>query len=243
MISCREISFEFLSECSFKSRAMLILLTCFLLMVVIYQFDLKELVTTVNQQREKNRTLQEELTEKKPELSLAIRLQKDDLLTAVEVTDLIKGMSKHAIRSAVEITTCKALAKIEKDFYIECPVRISLSGGQSQIIDFIINVTKKNRLLTIQKLEIEPNKSTLYKQLKMVGILTEHGRHLALVAMPDGIIYQVANNDRLLNHQFRVVQVAHEHLQMVSTVTKLTVKLILLLYQKKGNSSCKIKET
>jgi type IV pilus assembly protein PilO len=104
-------------------------------------------------ERDKNAKIAEHLDEYKAEVA---RLQEDLerakalLPNEREIDDLLKSVANLGKKVGLQFLLFRPLPDIQRDFYAEVPVEISISGGYHEIALFFAKVGQLKRIVNIQ---------------------------------------------------------------------------------------------
>jgi len=85
-----------------------------------------------------------------------------------QIPDLLEGVTRAGTNSGLEFSTFKPLGEIDKQFYAEVPVDLSVTGTYRQLATFLKRVGQMPRIVDVKKLSL--------KQTKIGGPLTVVGQ-------------------------------------------------------------------
>ena len=110
-------------------------------------------IGTLRAERDKNAKIAEHLDEYKAEVA---RLQEDlERAKALlpndrEIDDLLKSVANLGKKVGLNFLLFRPLPDVQRDFYAEVPVEISISGGYHEIALFFAKVGQLKRIVNIQ---------------------------------------------------------------------------------------------
>jgi len=85
-----------------------------------------------------------------------------------QIPDLLEGVTRAGTNSGLEFSTFKPLGEINKQFYAEVPVNLSVTGTYRQLATFLKRVGQMPRIVDVKNLAL--------KQAKIGGPLTVTGQ-------------------------------------------------------------------
>lgn len=77
---------------------------------------------------------------------------------------LLDEISEHASQNTLSVTQLTPQAATNHDFYTEVPVALSVQGGWAGLYEFLNEMTRLSRIVTLEALEIRPGDAVLSKQ-------------------------------------------------------------------------------
>jgi len=78
------------------------------------------------------------------------------LPSKAEVANLLNDISQVRIASSLQEELFQPLGDVPRDFYVEMPNRITVTGGYHQLGDFVSGVAALPRIVVIDEIEIRP---------------------------------------------------------------------------------------
>jgi len=85
-----------------------------------------------------------------------------------QIPDLLEGVTRAGTNSGLEFSTFKPLGEINKQFYAEVPVDLSVTGSYRQLATFLKRVGQMPRIVDVKNLTLA--------QAKAGGLLTVKGK-------------------------------------------------------------------
>ena len=76
-----------------------------------------------------------------------------------EVPGLLEDITNTALGSGLELQQIQLQAEIQRDFYVELPINISVTGEYHELGTFVSSVAALPRIVTLHDFEIAPIKS------------------------------------------------------------------------------------
>lgn len=73
-----------------------------------------------------------------------------------EIPDLLDQINESVIKSGLMITLFQPAGQTAKDFYIEVPVQIQVSGGYHNYAKFADVISKMERIVTLRNIQLIP---------------------------------------------------------------------------------------
>ncbi len=87
-------------------------------------------------------------------VSQTFRLALDYLPKELDTQDLLKKISLEARSAGVELGKFTPKETVAKDFYEELPMDIQVKGSYTQLVTFLLNVSKVHRIINIRNVEL-----------------------------------------------------------------------------------------
>ncbi|GMR00338.1 MAG: type 4a pilus biogenesis protein PilO [Zetaproteobacteria bacterium] len=119
----------------------------------------------------KNLRLAKDLPRKKKEfakLEKQLKVALNMLPKKSQIPDLLEGVTRAGTNSGLEFSTFKPLGEINKQFYAEVPVNLSVTGSYRQLATFLKRVGQMPRIVDVKNLTLE--------QARAGGLLTVKGK-------------------------------------------------------------------
>jgi type IV pilus assembly protein PilO len=89
-----------------------------------------------------------------------VELQLKDALKKLpegkEIPDLLDQINESVIKSGLEISLFQPAGQMPKDFYIEVPIQIQVSGGYHNYAKFADVISKMERIVTLRNISLTP---------------------------------------------------------------------------------------
>ena len=77
-----------------------------------------------------------------------------------EVPGLLEDVTNTALATGLDLQQIQLQAEIQRDFYVELPININVTGEYHELGSFVSNVAALPRIVTLHDFEITPVKST-----------------------------------------------------------------------------------
>lgn len=84
-----------------------------------------------------------------------------------EIPSLIVDISQTGLAAGLQEKLFQPQPEIQRDFYAEKPIKISLSGGYHEIANFVSGVAALPRIVTLHDIVITPDQRETYNRLTM----------------------------------------------------------------------------
>lgn len=156
------------------------ILAVVLVLVLGYNFHLKDLQATLDQQRLDEQTLKEQFSTKafqaanleayreqmkEAEVSFGALLKQ--LPSDTEVPGLLEDITRIGLDSGLEFEEIKLLPEVTQPFYIELPIQIQVVGGYHDLATFVSGVASQPRIVTLHDFELVPAEQGSTSKLRM----------------------------------------------------------------------------
>ncbi len=156
------------------------ILAVVLVLVLGYNFHLKDLQATLDQQRLDEETLKEDFSRKafqaanleayreqmkEAETSFGALLKQ--LPSDTEVPGLLEDITRIGLDSGLEFEEIKLLPEVTQPFYIELPIQIQVVGGYHDLATFVSGVASQPRIVTLHDFELVPAEQGSTSKLRM----------------------------------------------------------------------------
>ncbi|OLU33197.1 pilus assembly protein PilP [Pseudomonas sp. PA15(2017)] len=156
------------------------ILAVVLVLVLGYNFHLKDLQATLDQQRMDEETLKEQFSTKafqaanleayreqmkEAETSFGALLKQ--LPSDTEVPGLLEDITRIGLDSGLEFEEIKLLPEVTQPFYIELPIQIQVVGGYHDLATFVSGVASQPRIVTLHDFELVPAEQGSTSKLRM----------------------------------------------------------------------------
>lgn len=145
-----------------------------------YNFHLKDLQATLDQQRMDEETLKQQFSTKafqaanleayrdqmkEAEVSFGALLKQ--LPSDTEVPGLLEDITRIGLDSGLEFEEIKLLPEVTQPFYIELPIQIKVVGGYHDLATFVSGVASQPRIVTLHDFELVPAEQGSTSKLRM----------------------------------------------------------------------------
>lgn len=156
------------------------MLAVILVLALGYNFHLKDLQATLDQQRLDEQTLKEQFSTKafqaanleayreqmkEAEVSFGALLKQ--LPSDTEVPGLLEDITRIGLDSGLEFEEIKLLPEVTQPFYIELPIQIQVVGGYHDLATFVSGVASQPRIVTLHDFELVPAEQGSTSKLRM----------------------------------------------------------------------------
>ena len=156
------------------------LLAVVLVLVLGYNFHLKDLQASLEAQRVDEQTLKEDFSRKafqaanleayrqqmaEAEVSFGELLKQ--LPSDTEVPGLLEDITRIGLNSGLEFEEIKLLPEVTQQFYIELPIQIQVVGGYHDLATFVSGVASQPRIVTLHDFEIVPAEQDSTSKLRL----------------------------------------------------------------------------
>lgn len=167
-----------------------------LVLALGYNFHLKDLQASLDQQRVDEETLKEQFSSKafqaanleayreqmkEAEVSFGALLKQ--LPSDTEVPGLLEDITRIGLDSGLEFEEIKLLPEVTQPFYIELPIQIKVVGGYHDLATFVSGVASQPRIVTLHDFELVPAELGSTSKLRM-SILAKTYRYNDKGAQP-----------------------------------------------------------
>ncbi|MED5607629.1 MULTISPECIES: type 4a pilus biogenesis protein PilO [Pseudomonas] len=151
-----------------------------LVLVLGYQFHLKDLQGELDQRRAEEETLKQQFGTKAfqaanleayknqmKEMEESFGALLRQLPSDTEVPGLLEDITRTGLGSGLEFEEIKLLPEVTQQFYIELPIQISVVGGYHDLATFVSGVASLPRIVTLHDFEIKPVSADSTTKLRM----------------------------------------------------------------------------
>ncbi|MEX1265495.1 MAG: type 4a pilus biogenesis protein PilO, partial [Woeseia sp.] len=84
-----------------------------------------------------------------------------------EIPSLIVDISQTGLAAGLQEKLFQPQPEIQRDFYAEKPIKISLSGGYHEIANFVSGIAALPRIVTLHDIVITPDQRETFNRLTM----------------------------------------------------------------------------
>ncbi|MCO6059685.1 type 4a pilus biogenesis protein PilO [Pseudomonas sp. MOB-449] len=159
-------------------------ITCILLLILVlvlgYNFHLKDLEAQLDSKRAEQESLKEQFAtkafqaanleaykEQMKEMETSFGALLRQLPSDTEVPGLLEDITRTGLGSGLEFEEIKLLPEATQQFYIELPIQISVVGGYHDLATFVSGVASLPRIVTLHDFEIKPVAEDSNSKLRM----------------------------------------------------------------------------
>lgn len=172
------------------------ILAVVLVLALGYNFHLKDLQASLDQQRMEEETLKQQFSSKafqaanleayrdqmkEAEVSFGALLKQ--LPSDTEVPGLLEDITRIGLDSGLEFEEIKLLPEVTQQFYIELPIQIQVVGSYHDLATFVSGVASQPRIVTLHDFELVPASQDSTSKLRM-SILAKTYRYNDKGAQP-----------------------------------------------------------
>lgn len=156
------------------------ILAVVLVLALGYNFHLKDLQASLDQQRLDEETLKEDFSRKAfqaanleayREQMKAAEVSFGELLKQLpsdtEVPGLLEDITRLGLQSGLEFEEIKLLPEVTQPFYIELPIQIQVVGSYHSLASFVSGVSSQPRIVTLHDFELVPAEPGSTSKLRM----------------------------------------------------------------------------
>lgn len=143
---------------------------CLLIIAATYYFKVRHQIVSLEQVERKEEQLKEEFKEKK---ALAINLdayreqmvQAEDMFSLLkeqlpnrnEIPDLLVDVTQLGLSRGLQFERFKPIDEVNKGFYTEKPVNLTVNGSYHQLAQFVSDVASLPRIINVENFKIARN--------------------------------------------------------------------------------------
>lgn len=89
------------------------------------------------------------------------------LPSATEMANLLDDISQTALAAGLEPLVFTPGADVQRDFYVEVPIKLRYTGSFHELANFVSNVAALPRIVTIHDVQIAPSTKDSFDELTM----------------------------------------------------------------------------
>jgi len=174
---------------------LLALLLMLLMLALGYNFSTRELESQLDLQHEEELTLKSRFAGKShqasslefyaqqvEEMERSFHLLLRQLPSDTEVPGLLEDITRTGLGNGLEFEEIKLLPEIPQPFYIELPIRITVTGGYHDLARFVSGVAGLPRIVTLHDFDLLPVNAQAGAKLRMSILAStyrydEQGQH------------------------------------------------------------------
>ena len=159
-------------------------IACIFLLVIAlvlgYNFYLKDLQDSLEQQQANEQTLKEQFSSKAfqaanlevykaqmKEMEESFGTLLRQLPGDTEVPGLLEDITRTGLGSGLEFEEIKLLPEVAQQFYIELPIQIKVTGGYHDLATFVSGVASLPRIVTLHDFQLAPASAESSSRLSM----------------------------------------------------------------------------
>lgn len=162
-----ELNLETIGTLPWSIKAIIIVVVCIIVMGLAFWFDTKAQIKVLKKEQKKEISLRQTFETKQ---HLAANLKKYEhqlkqikrsfgkllkqLPEKTEVPGLLEDISKVGTASGLHFTLFKPLSEERKEFYVELPIQIGVTGTYHQLGIFVSHVAALPRIVTLNDFNI-----------------------------------------------------------------------------------------
>lgn len=155
-------------------------LAMLLVLALGYSLCLKDQLLQLDQRRADEAVLKQQFASKARQVAnlgpyseqmkameTAFDLMLRQLPSDTEVPGLLEDISRTGLGSGLEFEEIKLLPEVVQPFYVELPIRITVTGGYHELATFVSGVAGLPRIVTLHDFEIKPVAPQAGSKLRM----------------------------------------------------------------------------
>lgn len=156
------------------------LLLLIIVLVLGYNFHLKDMQGMLEQRQREEATLKEQFTskafqaanleaykEQMQEMEVSFGALLRQLPSDTEVPGLLEDITRTGLGSGLEFEEIKLLPEVAQQFYIELPIQIKVTGGYHDLATFVSGVASLPRIVTLHDFQLAPASAESSSRLSM----------------------------------------------------------------------------
>lgn len=145
------------------------LLLLIIVLVLGYNFHLRDLQNMLEQRQWEEEALKEQFTskafqaanleaykEQMKEMEVSFGALLRQLPSDTEVPGLLEDITRTGLGSGLEFEEIKLLPEVAQQFYIELPIQIKVTGGYHDLATFVSGVASLPRIVTLHDFQLAP---------------------------------------------------------------------------------------
>ncbi|MGN0925297.1 type 4a pilus biogenesis protein PilO [Ectopseudomonas mendocina] len=145
------------------------LLLLIIVLVLGYNFHLRDLQNMLEQRQREEEALKEQFTskafqaanleaykEQMKEMEVSFGALLRQLPSDTEVPGLLEDITRTGLGSGLEFEEIKLLPEVAQQFYIELPIQIKVTGGYHDLATFVSGVASLPRIVTLHDFQLAP---------------------------------------------------------------------------------------
>lgn len=153
----------------------------FIVVIVLgYNFHLKDLQTQLESQQAQELTLKEQFSnkafqaanleaykEQMQEMEVSFGALLKQLPSDTEVPGLLEDITRTGLGSGLEFEEIKLMPEVTQQFYIELPIQINVVGSYHDLATFVSGVASLPRIVTLHDFDLVPMNDDSASALRM----------------------------------------------------------------------------
>lgn len=156
------------------------LLLFILVLVLGYNFHLKDLQSLLVQRQQEELTLKEQFStkafqaanleaykEQMKEMEVSFGALLRQLPSDTEVPGLLEDITRTGLGSGLEFEEIKLQPEVTQQFYIELPIQIKVTGAYHDLATFVSGVASLPRIVTLHDFQLSPASADSSSRLSM----------------------------------------------------------------------------
>lgn len=174
-LKLNELNYENIGIWPVNIKIGVIVITCILLLILGYWFDISNQFEKLTKAQTTEASLKKSLVKKYQlaanldayrvqlkQVNSAFQVLLQQLPTSSEIPGLLEDISKTGRAAGLSFKLFKPLPEVQKDFYAELPIKMSVIGNYHQLAEFISDISNLDRIVILHDFSIkypENNKS------------------------------------------------------------------------------------
>lgn len=156
------------------------LLLLIIVLVLGYNFHLKDMQNMLEQRQQEEVTLKEQFSskafqaanleaykEQMQEMEVSFGALLRQLPSDTEVPGLLEDITRTGLGSGLEFEEIKLLPEVAQQFYIELPIQIKVTGSYHDLATFVSGVASLPRIVTLHDFQLAPASADNSSRLNM----------------------------------------------------------------------------
>jgi len=190
-MNLNELNLEDIGSWPPAVKKILIGLVCVIIIFLGFWFDTREQINQLKHHQQTEVKLKKKFEVKQQhavnldaykvqlsEISRTFGKMLHQLPSKTEVPGLLEDISETGVANGLEFKLFDPQAEVQRDFYAELPIRISVVGNYHQLAQFVSDVAALSRIVTLHDFEMflakpdeEQVKSADFMKRKMLGMV------------------------------------------------------------------------
>jgi type IV pilus assembly protein PilO len=179
-VDLSDLDFNNLGSWPTPVKAIACVILAVLVLVLGYNFQLKDQQDQLDQQQSREETLKQEFATKAfqaanleaykgqmKEMEDSFGALLRQLPSDTEVPGLLEDITRTGLGSGLEFEEIKLLPEVTQQFYIELPIQITVVGAYHDLATFASGVASLPRIVTLHDFEIKPVDDNTPSKLRM----------------------------------------------------------------------------
>jgi type IV pilus assembly protein PilO len=170
-MNLNELTLDDIGSWPSAARILVIAVVCVMILILFFMFDVRPMRAKLAQAASDENDLKSSFQVKYSQvtnyaayqkqvqqLSQDIRGMLEQLPEHLDVPDLIGDISKVGNQAGLQFNYIKPLSEVTHDYYTQLPIKISVNGNYQQLAQFVANLAKMPRIVTLDSFTISREK-------------------------------------------------------------------------------------